>query len=96
MAVECNLGTFINRALTGGTRVPRVKFGVPPNFVANGSTWILVAGLRVAPHPTVSGATPETTGRRPVPPVKSRANLVMNCPTCGTGRRFSVPEPAKA
>jgi hypothetical protein len=53
----------------GGTGIPPAKFGVAPNFVRD-----LIAAVRrtlVMPVPlTVSGATPETTGRRPVPPLE--------------------------
>ena len=54
--------------LRGGTGVAPVQFGVAPNCRSGGAMPFRredVSGLRSAP---VSGATPETTGRRPVPP----------------------------
>ena len=52
----------------GGTRVSRVQFGVPPNCVGVRG---LVYDCRLNQNPClppVSGATPETTRRRRVPP----------------------------
>jgi hypothetical protein len=55
----------------GGTRVSRVQFGVPPNCVeARGSAFYRPSSQ--SPRvPPVSGATPETTRRRRVPPTAS-------------------------
>ena len=52
----------------GSTRVARVQFGVPPNCDRKETS--LSGGLarREAGSPPVSGATPETTRQRRVPP----------------------------
>ena len=46
----------------------RFKFGVPPNFVCGGHCGFSSAARAGVGVPAVSGATPETTGQRPVPP----------------------------
>ena len=54
--------------LGGGTGVAPVQFGVAPNCRSGGAMPLCredASGLRSTP---VSGVTPETTGRRPVPP----------------------------
>ena len=63
--------------LMGGTGVSPVKFGVPPNFLER--VWLLMrcSILKIPALSTVSGETPETTGRRPVPPIFSAKEVAV-------------------
>jgi hypothetical protein len=45
------------------------KFGVSPNFVCGAQCGLAFAAGNGVGVLTVSGATPETTGQRPVPPI---------------------------
>ena len=54
----------------GGTGVAPVKFGVAPNFVVCGGLPFDEQRGAAIHLPTVSGATPETTGETPVPPAR--------------------------
>jgi hypothetical protein len=52
----------------GGTGVAPVKSGVTPDFVVRRPTQIIGTGDSNRISSKVSGATPETTGWKPVPP----------------------------
>jgi len=54
----------------GGTGVAPVKFGVTPDFVHRLSFLVTRTNASQFTPRIVSGATPETTGRRPVPPAE--------------------------
>jgi hypothetical protein len=56
--------------VAGGTGLRPVQFGVTPNCVGALSTGFWRHFTENAHRPSVSGATPETTGVTPVPPVK--------------------------
>jgi hypothetical protein len=56
----------------GGTGVAPVKSGVTPDFVRRLSLLAIRTSQRLFTSRTVSGATPETTGHRPVPPSQCR------------------------
>ena len=64
---------FINRG--GGTSVALVQFGVAPNCGGGRTIANRLTGAGGQLPPSVLGATPETTGPRPVPPVFGRIFL---------------------
>ena len=60
------------RLFPGGAGVSPVKSGVPPDFVVRVVYGWTEDRQEISTHTTVSGVTPETTGRRPVPPGQRR------------------------
>jgi hypothetical protein len=79
--IDPNLG--IGRGATG---VAPVKFGVAPNFVRD-SIIVLRQSLAARAPQTLSGATPEATGRRPVPPESTSREFVVS----HTGKVYFKP-----
>jgi hypothetical protein len=62
----------------GSTRVPRVQFGVPPNWIGGRTSGVDHASDSGPHPPTVSGATPETTRETRVLPHFLRACIHLS------------------